>query len=303
MNHLPFTLTAYLFNALSVLANKFLLNKTIPDPLIYVFYISLVSFLAIFGLPFTHVPTIEVFSIASVSTLLWTLGAYFMFKALKVGQVSRVIPIIGTLIPLVLLIFASQTNAISTIQTWAVLILSLGMIFLTLDDLLKGNLNKQEIMLEILSAGSFALSYILLRQAYLKLDFFSVLVWSRLILLPFCIAILIIPALRKKIIASTSSMSSAKGGSIKSGLIFMGGQISGTASELLILFSISLANPALVNSLQGSQYVFLLLFALILGKKYPQIFEEKYTLLTLVPKFVGIALIVLGLYLLSTGAV
>ncbi|MBU1000369.1 hypothetical protein KKE78_03175, partial [Patescibacteria group bacterium] len=95
MSHIPFTLTAYLFNAFSVLANKFLLNKTIPDPLIYVFYISLASLLAVFCLPFTKIPSFEVFLIASLSTMLWTLGAYFMFKALKIGQVSRVIPIIG----------------------------------------------------------------------------------------------------------------------------------------------------------------------------------------------------------------
>src|SRR3989344_3269060 len=255
MNHLPFTLTAYLFNAFSVLASKFLLNKTIPDPLVYIFYISLISILAIFALPFTHIPSVAIFNLASLSTLLWTLGAYLMFKALKIGHVSRVVPVIGTLIPLILLITASGTNAIATIQAWAILILILGMVFLSLQNLLQRSLSKREIIYEVLSAGSFALSYIILRQAYLGADFFSVLVWSRLILLPLC---------------------------------------------FLLLFSISLANPALVNSLQGSQYAFLFILAIILGKKYPQIFEEKYTLLTLIPKIIGIILITLGLYLLST---
>ncbi len=134
MSHLPFTILAYFFNALAVLANKFLLNKTIPDPLIYVFYISLVSFLAVLGLPFTKIPTFEVFLIASLSTVLWTAGAYFMFKALKIGQVSRVIPTIGTAVPLILLGFASGTHAISETQAWAVWILIGGMVFLTLTD-------------------------------------------------------------------------------------------------------------------------------------------------------------------------
>ncbi|GEM_PF-674429 len=300
MNHLPFTLTAYFFNALAVLANKFLLSKTIPDPLVYIFYISLISILAVFALPFTQIPTIPIFTLASASTLLWTLGAYFMFKALQIGQVSRVIPIIGTLIPLILLLFASETNAITTLQAWAVLILVLGMIFLSLQELLQGAFSKREIIFELVSAGSFALSYIILRQAYLSLDFFSTIVWSRLILLPFCLLILIIPTVRRKIITSSLSLSSRrKPGSIKMGLIFLGSQVSGVISELLLLFSISLANPALVNSLQGSQYVFLLIFTIILGKKYPAIFGEKYTLLILVPKLMGIALIGLGLYLLA----
>ena len=85
----------------------------------------------------------------------------------------------------------------------------------------------------------------------------------------------------------------------KGGFIFLGGQISGAASELLILFSISFVSPVLVNSLQGTQYIFLLVFALILSKKYPAIFGEKYTFLSLTSKIAGIFLIGIGLYLLA----
>lgn len=299
MNHLPFTITAYFFNALAVLVNKFLLQRTIPDPLIYIFYISAVSLILILALPFTKIPTLEVFNLASASTLLWTAGAYFMFKALKLGQVSRVIPIIGTLIPLILLGVASETSAISINQAWAVLVLIVGMIFLTMTDL-QGRLGKQEIILEILSALSFAFSYVVLRQAYLsaswRIDFFSVLVWSRLILIPAGIFILAIPTLRRKIITPTGLKMNFFS---KEGLIFAGGQISGAISEFLLLFSISLANPALVNSLQGTQYVFLFIFAIILSQKYPAIFKEKYTFLIVISKLTGISLIGIGLYLLA----
>lgn len=296
MSHLPFTLTAYLFNALAVLTNKFLLNKTIPDPLIYVFYISLVSFLAVLAIPFTSIPTLQVFSLASLSTVLWTTGAYFMFKALKLGNVSRTIPVIGTLIPLILLGFAAGTNSISITQGWAVLALIAGMILLTLDDLLQKTFQKREIVFEILSALLFALSYIVLRQAYLSSNFFSVLIWSRLVLIPFALTVLVIPVLRNKIITSrglTMNFLSWEG------LVFLGGQISGAISEFLLLFSISLASPALVNSLQGTQYVFLFIFALILSRKYPAVFEEKYTLSNLFWKLLGITLIGAGLYLLT----
>jgi len=297
MNYLPFTLLSYFFNALTVLTNKFLLSKTIPDPLIYIFYISLASILAILALPFTHIPNLQTISIASLSTILWTTGAYFMFKALKLGAVSRVIPIIGTLIPLFLLIVASQSQAISQTQTWAIVLLISGMIFLTLNSW-KGKINISEMIFEVLSSILFALSYILLRQAYLNMDFFSVIVWSRLILLPLVITILAVPNLRGKII--TKSGPKLNFFSIP-GLIFIAGQIAGAISEFLLLFSISLANPALVNSLQGTQYVFLLIFSLILSKKYPQIFEEKYSFSTLLSKGTGIISIGIGLFLLTIG--
>lgn len=294
MNHLPFTLAAYFFNALSVLGSKFLLNRTIPNPSVYIFYISLISLLAVFAIPFTKIPNLETLTLASVSTLLWTLGAYFMFSALKTGQVSRVIPVIGTLIPVILLIVASGTNAITSNQVFAIIILIVGMIVLTVSDW-KGSFSKKEITSEILSAAFFAISYLLLRQAYLGSDFFSVIVWSRLILLPLGIILLAIPGLRKQIITSEGTKINFFS---KTGLIFLGGQTSGAVSEFLLLFSISLANPALVNSLQGTQYVFLLIFALILARKYSAIFEEKYTPFIVITKIAGIGLLGTGLYLL-----
>lgn len=279
-----------------------MLQKAIPDPLVYIFYISLVSFLAVLAIPFTHIPTLTTFNLASLSTILWTIGAYFMYKALKLGNVSRVIPIIGTLIPIILLVFASGNQVISLSQTWAVWFLITGMIFLTLPDWKarlpdgQGNLSKKEIIFEVLSAVLFAFSYIILRQAYLTSDFFSVLVWSRLILLPLGIILLLIPTTRKKIIT-------LKGPKLNflspTGLLFLGGQTSGAASELLLLFSISLANPALVNSLQGTQYVFLLVFGVILSKKYPDIFGEKYSFKIMLSKIAGIILLGTGLYLLA----
>lgn len=284
MSHLPFTLSAYFFNALAVVANKHLLNKAIPDPLVYIFYISLVSLPAIFALPLVKLIDFETFILASLSTITWTAGAYFMLKALKIGQVSRVIPIIGTLIPLILLLFAVRAQTLSVTQIQAVIILIFGLVFLTVTDW-KEKPDKQEIVCEILSASLFAVSYIILRQAYLKLDFLSVLVWSRMVLLPLLLIMIAVPFLRAKVISSKGLKLNFLS---KEGFIFLGGQISGALSEVLILFSISLANPALVNSLQGSQYVFLLIFD-----------RKKYPFLTLLSKFAGIILLAAGLYLLA----
>ncbi len=287
MSHLPFTLLAYFFNSVSVTVNKVLLKKAIPDPFVYIFYVSIFSLILIPALPFTHIPKSEVLILASISTLAWTSGAYFMFKALKVGLVSRVIPIIGTLIPLILLIEASRNSAININQTWAILFLSLGLIFITILDW-KGKLTKAEIIFEVLSAIFFALSYILLRQAYLGEDFFSILVYSRMILIPLILLILVIPQLRKRVLSSNGQKINLFG---KSGVLFLTGQALGGASELLLLFSISLANPALVNSLQGTQYIFLLIFGIFL--------KERYGKLSLCFKLLGIIFIILGLYILA----
>lgn len=287
MTHLPFTILAYFLNSISVTVNKILLKKDIPDPFAYIFYISIFSLILLPAIIFTHVLSLPILTQASISTLFWITGAYFMFKALKTGQVSRVIPVIGTLLPLILFFDASRTSSITTNQTWAISFLVLGLIFITLIDW-KGKFSKKELLYEVVSASFFALSYILLRQAYLQAPFFSVLVWSRLILIPLILLILLLPSLRKKVLVKSNI---SKNTFSKTGLIFLAGQVSGGASELLLLFSISLANPALVNSLQGTQYIFLAFFGLFL--------KEKYTKPALFFKLIGILFIALGLFVLT----
>jgi len=296
MNYLPFAILAYFFNGIAVLIDKFLLTAKFKDPLAYIFYISLFSFVILLLLPLTHVPNLFVFILASISTIIWTSGLYFMYKALQVGLVSRVIPIIGVLIPIFLLVDAFITRSISQTELIAIFILIFGLIFLTIFEW-KGHLKRNELLFEVFSAFLFAISYIILRQAFLMDNFLTVLVWSRLILMPLAFVLLLIPVSRKIILAKDEGFNfSLKS---KTGLLFMFGQAAGGSSELLITFSVSLATPALVNSLQGSQYLFLFIAGLFLGKKFPEIFKETHTHLKTVFKVLGIICIAVGLYMLA----
>ncbi|MBI2017730.1 hypothetical protein HYS92_01635 [Candidatus Daviesbacteria bacterium] len=292
--YLPISILAFILNGIAVTVDKFLLTKVIPDPLLYVFYFSLISCLAVFAIPFTKTPTPEVFILASISTLLWTMGAYFMFKALKVGSLARVIPIIGTLNPLILFVIALWGQTITQNQIWAILALLLGMLFITLTDW-QGKLSRQELIFEIVSASFFAFSYLILKEAYLKMDVVTVLVWSRFVLIPIGITILLLPNLRNKILPTQKSGISMFQ---RGGPLFIFGQTVAGISQLLIFFAISLGSPALVNSLQGTQYVFLFILALFLSKKYPTVFSVDKNVISLFTKFLGITLIFWGLYLL-----
>jgi drug/metabolite transporter (DMT)-like permease len=297
MSHLPFTLLAYILNSVSVLIDKYLLSKQAPNPLFYIYYISLFSLVGLLPLPWTKIPPLDAFLYASASTLLWTTGAYFMFKALQKGNPARVIPAIGTIIPVVLTLIAYFNGSITPNQAWSVFLLIIGLIFLIFPYLF-GRVSRNEAIFILVSALLFADSYIVLRSSYLLHDFLSIFVYSRVILIPFLITIPIIPRL-KKLILSSNSLHKGPGFFSKAGLLFFLGQAAGGASQLLLTFSISLANPALVNSLQGIQYIFLFVFGLFLGKKYPHIFGEKMSKLTLLSKIIGIIIIAAGLFLLS----
>lgn len=306
MNYLGFALIAYLLNAVAVTIDKFLITKKIPDPLVYIFYFSLMSLLTLFLVPFVSPPPFNILVLAFVSTLLWTTGAYFMFSGLKIGQVSRVVPVIGTLIPIFLLIHGIISQSITPTQTIAVILLIIGLVFLTVFSW-RGKFSSRELIFEFLAGLFFASSYLLLRQVYLQSDFITILAYSRLILIPTGILLLLIPITRRKIFPPHPAKESDQPYwkslfKSKIAILFGFGQIAAGISEFLITFSISLATPALVNSLQGVQYVFLFLLSLGLSKKFPQIFAENLKLGVLTIKLAGIVIVGLGLYLLAFGA-
>lgn len=298
MGHIPFVILAYFLNSVAVSIDKFLLVKKIPNPLVYIFFISAFSLIATVLLPFTEAPTLKVFTLASAATLVWVLGVYFMYKGLQIGNVSRVIPVIGTLIPINLLIYARINGEVNLDQTFAVVLLVLGIILLTLP-YLRGKIGLREVIYEVLASTLLAVSYILLRQAYTQHDFFSVFVWSRVILIPLGAFILMTPSLRKIVLAKNSTNINMLSGT---GVLFLFGQFCGGVGELLITYSISLATPALVNSLQGVQYGFLFILGIILSRKYPEIFKDNLTFTSLVLKVLGILVIGAGLYVMATSA-
>src|SRR3989344_97890 len=299
MSFIPFALASFFFNSISVLIDKFLLTKSIPNPFVYVFYISAFSLIVIFFLPFTKTPDINTFILGSFSTILWTIGAYFLFDALKIGQTSRVIPIIGTLTPAILLILGTISGTVSSNDIFAGVFLILGLLFLVVP-YLKGKLIKDEIKFEIIASLFFANSYLVLKMAYDMGEFLSVMVYSRLILIPALIIILLLPNLRKLVLGHTADTSKPRFSFLsKSGVLLFFGQAAGGLSGLLLTFAISLGHPALVNSLQGAQYIFLFIFSLVLGKYFPHVFTEKLTRLSFFGKITGIILVGIGLALIA----
>ena len=299
MNYLLIAITAYLLNALSLAIDKILLVKKLPNPALYVFYISIISLVVLLLAPLATFPGFEVLAISSASTILWTLGAYFMFRALKSGEATRVVPIIGTLIPVILLLMQAISGSVYSNEVAAVLILLSGLIFLVFP-YLKGKISKEELLFEVVSALLFANSYFVLKIAYNASNFLSVFVYSRLILIPLILLILLIPLLRKKVLGAREHHLPLNLLSKTGALLFVG-QVSGGVSQMLLTFAISLASPAVVNSISGIQYIFLFILSLILSKKFPTAFDLKLTKLNLSGKIAGIVLIFFGLWILSVG--
>lgn len=298
MNFIFISILAYALNAGATIVDKILLVKTIPTPLVYVFYINLLGLLAIFLLPFGVILNPNAIVLAVISGVVFVAALYFYFSALKVGEASVVAPIAGSLNPLFSLILGSifLGQLFSNQQYLAFFVIILGTGVLTFNLWFsKVSFNKQLIAM-VIAGFCFAVSYLFLKESYLLSNFLTGLVFNRLGGASVVLSFLLFPSFRRQIFASNIK---AHHFANKTSIFLMFGQLMGGTSGLLLNYAISLANPALVNSLFGVQYLVILITALLLGRKKHNILEEHVSGGVLFQKILGAVILSLGVYLLA----
>jgi len=153
---------------------------------------------------------------------------------------------------------------------------------------------KLNILPVLASAILFAFSYVLAKYLYLNINFITGFVLLRLGTALGAVFLLFNPANYRAIINIFHDQSSRKTG------VFIFGQSAGALSAILVNYAISLANVTIVNALQGTQYIFLLLLAVLVSRFAPKILSEDLSGRSLVFKIAGIILIGAGLVFLVT---
>ena len=298
MSWIFFAALGYLLNAVSVLGDKIILEKVLPRPSSYAFWQGILSLGVLIFVPFgfSLLPLREiVLSFLSGGFFLFAL--LFFFKALRLSDASRVQPIILSLTPLFL--FGLESYGLKTVfggnEIIAAILLVSGNVVLALDFEKKEKIGYMKFILYSISAAVlFALSLFLMKQLFLKESFFNVLIWTRLGMFLGALSLLIFAGTREAIFSSVQTMSRPKA----SGGVILN-KIFGASGALLISLAISRGPATLVNALQGLQYVFLFIMALWIAHFFPGIIKERLNKKELTQKILGIALVSLGLVLLT----
>ena len=177
MNWLLIAIIAHFIFALVFVIDKYLFSHTYLKPAAYAFYVGLLGGLAILLFPFG-------FSLLPLKQILISFfaGAFFVFaifyfyKSVQLGEVSRIIPIIGGLVPLFTLIFTYSFLGERLVfnQLIAFSLLVLGGIIMAwprkqvrfVSRIVKSPLIKR-LPLAVLAALFFAGSYVLSKSIYL----------------------------------------------------------------------------------------------------------------------------------------
>ncbi|MBI4039221.1 DMT family transporter [Candidatus Daviesbacteria bacterium] len=289
-------LVGHLANALAFVIDKILLTKSIPNPIAYTFFISLLGLLVVVFIPFgVTIPAVGQILTSLAAGALFAVALLFFFAALRREETSRVIPFVGGTQPVVIfaLSWLFLSEKLSQLQITALLLLILGTIIISANLKTFLSFSSKGFMFAILASLFFAATFTLSKYVYNNIGFINGFFWSRWGAALLVLTFLLFPTARQQIFASTDKTN--KG----TGLLFLTGQGLGALGAILLNFAISLASPTIVQAMQGIQYAFLFMLVIIFSQKFPQVLEEKLTTGLFLQKILAIVLIIGGLAMIG----
>jgi uncharacterized membrane protein len=145
----------------------------------------------------------------------------------------------------------------------------------------------------VVAAFFFAAYYVLIKYVYTTQPFIGGFVFSRVGSFVGALLILTIPEWRRLIKKQRKHAREPKNLSF-----FLAVRFIAALGFIFLNLAISMGNVALINSLQGTQYIFLMIMVFFLSTRYPKILKEQFRGGVWVQKVLGAALITVGLYML-----
>lgn len=308
MSWMLVALGGYFFTAVAALLDKYLLSGPIRTPAAYAFFVSLFSLFAIFFIPFGF----QFFGWGTTGLFLLS-GALFLYglvafyTAVQEREISRIAPLVGTIVSLVAFgavflpnIFSSE-GSFTAMHILALVLLIGGGLLISFDLPLRPG---DRISVSVVAAGvAMGVSLLLLKYGYAQANFVSGLVWSRFGMFIAGLSLLLLPVFREQILSGAGRFSTPSRDAVHTGAVFVVNKVCGGAAAFLIAYAAFLGPVSFVQALSGMQYAFLLILALPLSFRYPGVFGEKLFFWDWFQKACAIALIGLGLWLAATGGV
>jgi drug/metabolite transporter (DMT)-like permease len=315
-------ITAYFINAGIYVADKFILSKKIHSSIVYAFLVGIWSIFNFVILAFDPwVPNMRELGIDLLAGALFLATLVYWYKALHQSEATRVVPVVGALVPIFSFLFSFLFlgEVLAERELLAFFILINGGILISIKRTrfyyvrevwarfrnIFGNVlgpiharyrpTERLLYNSTVSSLFFAAYYVLIKYIYSSQPFIGGFVWSRLGTFLGVIAILLMPHWRRLIVEHQRGTKTPKNVAI-----FLLVRVLAGLAFIMLNYAISLGNVALINSLQGVQYVFLILLVFFLSVRYPEYMKEELGGGVLLQKTIGICLISAGLYMLIT---
>lgn len=271
MSWILIAILSYLILAVVFLIDKYLLTRLIPNPKVYVFYIGVLGILILFLIPLVGFSIPEPFQVflALLSGAVFIYSIFWFYKGLRLFEASRIVPAIGGIIPLftfgLIYIFSFGKETLLFPESIAFVLLILGSVLIVFEK--EKFINFKSLPICILAAFFFSLSFVLAKYVYMEQSFWSGYIWIRIggFLMAICF-LLFSKEVKKEIFKKRIKFPRKTAG------IFISNQAMGVGANILQNWAIALAPlacVAIINALQGIQYVFLLFLTVFLSLARP----------------------------------
>lgn len=302
---LVWALAGHLANGVAFVIDKTLLRQSFKHPATYAVIIGLMGALAAVVLPFgVHAPAAPGLLWIVVSGTTFIFSLWIFFAALARGEASRVVPIIGSLIPILTLLGTSAFlgERLNQSQFIGFGLLILATIVLS-GGSAKSRLTRQTVWISILAAIIFAVSSVTAKLAYMNEGFITTFAISRF---SGVIAALIIltmdkgsfQEIRRIFLPKTAHTGARRAAGSSAVLLIFAAQSLGALGFVGVQYATSLGSAALVNALQAVQYALLVVVAFALVKRAPDLLGEDLTAATVMRKSIAIAVAGVGMWLI-----
>ncbi len=296
------TISVYFVLAIVFLVDKYLLISGIPNPKVYAFFIGMAGIFLLILVPFIDfvIPDIYHLILSFLAGAFYIYALYWFFKGLQNFDVSRIVPAVGGLVPLftfgLVYVFSLGREILPVLEILAFTLLIMGSVLITIEK--EKFITKKSFKISSVASFFFALSFVLTKYVYLSQPFLSGLIWTRLGGALMAVFFFVLsPDIKAEIFKQKNNFPK------KTTAIFVVNQAAGAGAGLLQNWSIALAPLiylALINALQGVQYVFLLMISIFLSIKFPKILKEEVGRKVLIQKIFAILFVGAGLIILAT---
>ncbi len=293
MSWIILTIIAVLFWSISNTLDKFIFSKFLLKPIIPLTILAFIGLTLSFFIYLIHgFSTLSLFNtiLALICGILYTINILLYYFAVKIEEVSRVVPLYYLSLIFVLIFATIFLNEIFTLAKYlGIFLLLISAIIISSKNILEFKLSKA---FWLMSVGSIALAANVVITKYLLnfADYWTVFSYIRIgvfisalpIFYPACKNLFQIFKENKPTIISLISIS----------------ELSGLVGVLFIIKASAIGPVTLVSALSSTQPFFVLIIASILSIYFPKIIKEELGKF-LVIKIIAIILMFIGVILIT----
>jgi uncharacterized membrane protein len=236
----------------------------------YVFWLGSLSIFGVILVPFGYKSiSLRLIAIAFASGVLDLAASYFYYAALKQGEASETLAMMGGFSPLAtaLLALALLSKQMTNAQLWGFALMTAGGFVMFFSERLALNKVLPRVLL---ASGMFGLANVLSKIVYNQTNFVSGYVWFAIGTFAGSMFLLVKPSWRRQIFAE-----SAKSTPRNRFWYFVNRFMAGLGS-FLVFYAISLTHPAVVNAISGVRYAIIFIGAYLLTKFKPAWLSETF---------------------------